>query len=82
VRLGVGPHFGGMIIERATDNNPFEDLSGFLVGISADLNIDILKGKSSALFFAARLRYDWVDTGPTNPYSHGAVAQFGIGVRL
>jgi hypothetical protein len=82
VRLGLGPHFGGMIVQRATDNNPFEDMSAFLVGIGADLNVDILRGKSAALYLAGRLGYDWVDTGPTNPYSHGAVAKLGIGVRL
>jgi hypothetical protein len=82
VRLGIGPHFGGMIIQRGTDNNPFEDLSGFLVGVNADLTIDVIRAKSSALFIVGRLRYDYVDTGPTSPYSHGAALSLGIGVRL
>jgi hypothetical protein len=85
VRLGFGPTLGFMAIQRATDGDPFEDLSAVMIGLNADLTIDILKSappRRSALYLVGRLRYDYLDTGRTSPYSHGGVGLLGIGARL
>ena len=82
VRLGLGPQFGGFIIVRRTNNNPTEDLSAALVGLNADVSIDIVKSRSAALLIYVRIRYDYVDTGNSTSYSHGITGQLGLGVRL
>jgi hypothetical protein len=82
VRLGLGPQFGFMTIQRATNDNPFEDLIGFLVGVNADLSVDLVTSRRSALLLFGRLRYDFVDTGAVSPFSHGATFVVGIGARL
>jgi hypothetical protein len=82
IRLGFGPQFGFMAIQRATNPDPFEDLSAFLIGLNADLSIDLMKGRRSALILFGRVRYDFIDTGPVSPYSHGGSGVVGIGARM
>jgi hypothetical protein len=81
VRIGVGPQFGGFIIVRKTNNNPTEDLSAFLVGLNADVSIDLVQSRSAALLLYGRIRYDYVDAAISS-YSHGGTGQIGLGVRL
>jgi hypothetical protein len=81
VRLGLGPQFGGFIIVRRTHSDPTEDLSAALVGVNADLSIDLLKSRSTALLIYARIRYDYVDSSSSS-YSNGVSGQLGLGVRL
>jgi hypothetical protein len=82
VRLGLGPQLGLLIIQRATNDDPFEDLRGVLVGLNADLTVDLVHSRHSALYLFGRVRYDFVDTGPVSDYSHGGTLQVGLGVRL
>jgi hypothetical protein len=81
VRLGMGAQLGFMTIQRATNADPFEDLVGFLIGLNADLSIDLIKSRRSALLLFGRLRYDFTDARVAS-YSHGATALIGLGVRL
>src|SRR5438874_1463702 len=59
-----------------------EDMSAFIVGLNADLTIDIVHSAKAALLLFGRIRYDYVDAGGVSAYSHGVTGQLGLGVRL
>ena len=52
-----------------------------MVGLNADLSIDLIKSRRSALILFGRVRYDYLDAS-RSAYSNGGSALLGLGVRL
>jgi hypothetical protein len=82
LHLGVAPHLGVMIIQRRTEDDPADDLAGFLFGVAGTMSIDVARFKRSTLQLIGRIGYDFIDTGGNYSYASGMVAQLGVGIQL
>jgi hypothetical protein len=89
VRLGIEPRIGAMLITRASEPNPFENLVAFSLGIHGELVVALIgagqpsQRSHSGLDLIVRAGYDWVDHDHGTYHAlDGLVLKIGLGGRF